>query len=83
VSRLARSLAHTLTVALGVLLIDMAAVPAAVAQTWTLTWSDEFNGTGALNGNDWTYDLGNGYSGWGNTELEYYQYGTANANQGG
>src|ERR1041384_8511710 len=82
VSRLAHSATRTLTVILGVFLIDMAAGPATEAQTWTVTWSDEFDGTGALDGNTWTYDLGNGYSGWGNNELEYYQYGTANANQG-
>lgn len=37
----------------------------------TLVWSDEFDGD-ALNTSYWNYDLGNGASGWGNNELEYY-----------
>jgi beta-glucanase (GH16 family) len=44
----------------------------------SLVWSDEFNGTGAPN---WTYDVGN--NGWGNSELEYYRSGSANANCSG
>jgi beta-glucanase (GH16 family) len=51
------------------------------AQTWSQTWSDEFNGTGAVNGVDWKYDVGGG--GWGNNELQYYQSGTGNVNQAG
>src|SRR5690348_6220538 len=53
----------------------------AFAQTWNLAWSDEFNGSGAVSSGNWTYDVGGG--GWGNAELEYYQSGTANANQAG
>jgi beta-glucanase (GH16 family) len=51
---------------------------------WNLVWSDEFNGT-ALNTNNWTYDIGNGFEsdgnyvpGWGNNELEYYTSTTQN-----
>src|SRR6185436_18700829 len=51
------------------------------AQTWTQVWSDEFNGSGAVSGSNWTYDTGGG--GWGNGELEYYQSGSANATQTG
>ena len=42
------------------------------AQTWTLQWSDEFNGAaGSLpNSAVWTYDTGN--SGFGNPEIENY-----------
>lgn len=42
------------------------------AQTWTLQWSDEFNGpAGTLpNSAVWTYDTGN--SGFGNPEIENY-----------
>ena len=49
-----------------------AVAPQASAQTWTLQWSDEFNGSaGALpNASNWTYDTGN--SGFGNPEIEYY-----------
>jgi len=82
VSRSVRMLFGPLTVLLAALGI-LASVPVATAQTWALTWSDEFIGTGALSSSNWTYDLGNGYTGWGNNELEYYQYGTANANQAG
>lgn len=38
---------------------------------WKLQWSDEFNGK-ELNEDVWSYDLGTGYSGWGNNELESY-----------
>jgi len=44
----------------------------------TLIWQDEFDGT-SLNTNDWTYETGNGNSGWGNNELQNYQDGTNNA----
>src|SRR5688572_8950844 len=40
------------------------------AQNWQLVWSDEFNG--AI-GPDWVFETGNGSSGWGNNELEYYR----------
>lgn len=36
-----------------------------------LIWSDEFDGE-TLNPDYWNYDIGNGSSGWGNNELEYY-----------
>lgn len=38
---------------------------------WTLSWSDEFNGS-SVNANNWDYDIGTGSAGWGNNELEYY-----------
>ncbi len=37
-----------------------------------LVWSDEFQGE-ALDPNDWTYEIGNGASGWGNNELQFYK----------
>ncbi|HZL21474.1 MAG TPA: glycoside hydrolase family 16 protein, partial [Polyangia bacterium] len=48
---------------------------------WVLTWSDEFNGSdgSAVDSTKWVYDTGGG--GWGNSELEYYTSGTANAVQ--
>jgi beta-glucanase (GH16 family) len=48
------------------------AVPAH-AQTWNLTWSDEFNGTAGTfpDSSRWSYDVGNN-GGWGNGELEFY-----------
>ncbi|HUP14130.1 MAG TPA: carbohydrate-binding protein [Niastella sp.] len=40
------------------------------AQNWQLVWQDEFtNSIGA----DWVFETGNGGSGWGNNELEYYR----------
>ena len=39
---------------------------------YTLVWSDEFNYTGLPDSTKWGYDVGNGSSGWGNNELEYY-----------
>lgn len=45
-------------------------VSAATSQS-TLVWSDEFNGT-SLDTSKWTCEIGNGSSGWGNNELEYY-----------
>ncbi|MFN5377708.1 MAG: family 16 glycosylhydrolase [Ignavibacteria bacterium] len=43
-------------------------------RAWTLTWSDEFDGASG-SGPDkskWTFDIGTGNNGWGNSELEYY-----------
>lgn len=42
----------------------------------SLSWSDEFNGTG-INANTWNYETGGG--GWGNNELENYTNTTKNA----
>lgn len=43
-------------------------------RTWNLTWSDDFDGiAGSLpDKSKWTYDIGTGNNGWGNSELEYY-----------
>ncbi|TXE19675.1 glycoside hydrolase family 16 protein [Psychroserpens burtonensis] len=37
-----------------------------------LVWEDEFDADGAPDATKWTYDLGNGVSGWGNQELQSY-----------
>jgi len=37
-----------------------------------LLWSDEFDGE-TLNEDFWTYEIGNGSSGWGNNELQFYR----------
>jgi beta-glucanase (GH16 family) len=42
-------------------------------KTWTLNWSDEFNGN-KLDTSVWTYEIGN-KDGWGNQESEYYTAG--------
>src|SRR5437016_4691267 len=66
---------QTVVVLVAGALIALSSIPAS-AQTWNLAWSDEFNGSGAVSGSNWTYDVGGG--GWGNAELEYYQSGSAN-----
>lgn len=38
----------------------------------TLVWSDEFNGT-SVDTNNWTFEIGTGVNGWGNSELQYYR----------
>ncbi len=43
----------------------------AFGQGYKLVWSDEFNGT-TLDQSIWSYEIGNGGNGWGNSELEYY-----------
>ncbi len=43
-------------------------------RNWELTWSDEFDGNaGNLpDSTRWTYDIGTGDNGWGNSELQFY-----------
>lgn len=43
-----------------------------VAQFTELVWSDEFDLDGAPNSDYWSYDIGTGFNGWGNNELQYY-----------
>lgn len=49
------------------------------SQDWELVWSDEFT-TGI--GSDWVFEYGNGSSGWGNNELQYYQESNATVTDG-
>jgi len=51
--------------------------------TYKVVWSDEFNGSAgaAPDSSKWTYDVGG--NGWGNSELEYYTSGNANASMDG
>ena len=57
--------------------------------TWTMVWSDEFDGKPgtAPNANVWGQEVGdgtaNGIAGWGNSELEYYTGGTNNVSTDG
>ncbi len=41
---------------------------------WELTWSDEFNGAAgsAPDNSKWSFDIGTGTNGWGNSELQHY-----------
>ena len=62
--------------------------PAAALSAWSLQWSDEFNGSGAVSGSNWLYDTGTGYGcstcgGWGTGEVESMSTSTANVNQTG
>lgn len=53
---------------------DEEAVQTLPERNWELVWNDEFEGTAGTSpdATKWTYDIGNGSSGWGNQELEYY-----------
>ena len=64
------------------LLLTMAACLAVAAQgvNWQLVWSDDFDGlaNSPPDPAKWSYDLGNGTQGWGNSELEDYTNSTDN-----
>ncbi|CAM3878648.1 Beta-glucanase precursor [Vibrio aerogenes CECT 7868] len=51
----------------------------ALSANWQLVWHDEF--TNSI-GPDWVFETGNGASGWGNNELEYYQRENATVENG-
>ena len=60
--------------------------PTVHALTWTLVWSDEFNGSGSVS-SDWIYDTGSGYgcsgcpTNWGTGEVENMTSTTSNVFQ--
>jgi beta-glucanase (GH16 family) len=60
-------------------------VTAAAQTTWTLVWSDEFNGPAgsAVDGTKWVAEVGNGSNGWGNHQREYNTGSTKNASMDG
>lgn len=53
--------------------------PTPSQQSWTLVWSDDFNGPNGSSpdASKWVFDIGGG--GWGNNELETYTSRTQNA----
>ena len=53
--------------------------PAGGLPSWTLTWSDDFNGSSgsSVDSRKWSFDIGG--KGWGNNELETYTDRPANA----
>ena len=51
--------------------------PSPQPATWTLSWSDEFDGASRPDESRWVYDLGGG--GWGNQELQTYTSRADNA----
>ncbi len=57
----------------------------ALAQTWELVWSDEFDST-HVNLNKWSFQIGDGSAygipGWGNNELQYYRSENATLENG-
>lgn len=61
--------------------------PNTAALTWSLIWSDEFNGSGPVSGADWIYDTGTGYAcsgcppNWGTGEVEVMSSSTQNVFQ--
>ncbi|HEY0191759.1 MAG TPA: family 16 glycosylhydrolase [Kofleriaceae bacterium] len=63
-----------------VLFAVLAVGSAAHAQSWNLTWSEEFNGASGTTPDTsrWTYDTGNN-GGWGNGEWEVYCAAGSNA----
>src|SRR5258708_4218301 len=83
------TLALILAAVLGLGLIQSAsAKPASALGAWSQQWADEFNGSGAVSGSNWIYDLGHGYGcgscgNWGTGEIENMTNSTANVNQTG
>ncbi len=49
---------------------------ASFGQNWVEIWSDEFDGN-AIDPTKWVHEVGTGWMGWGNNELQYY---TASSN---
>lgn len=45
---------------------------------WILIWHDEFNGPN-IDLTNWSFEIGTGYNGWGNNELEFYTNHADNA----
>lgn len=74
---------RTLICTLVLLVLIASPLNGAKAQTWVLSWSDEFDGPAgtAPDLSKWGYDVGG--NGWGNNELEYYTTRTENASLDG
>ena len=67
------TLASLLT-ATGVILVSCSGESEDPKRSYELVWEDNFDGAaGTLpNSSKWTYDIGRGDNGWGNSELQYY-----------
>ena len=52
---------------------------------WELVWSDDFTGTTGTSPDNakWSFDIGTGINGWGNSELQYYTNRPSNAQKDG
>jgi beta-glucanase (GH16 family) len=70
-----------LRVCLAAVLVTLSAASVSARTTWTLAWSDEFNGAAgsAVDGTKWVLETGGGSNGWGNRERQYYTNTTKNA----
>lgn len=54
-------------------------------RSWELAWEDDFTGTSgsAPDNSKWSFDIGTGVNGWGNSELQYYTNRSSNASLDG
>lgn len=54
-------------------------------RSWELVWEDDFTGTSgsAPDNSKWSFDIGTGVNGWGNSELQYYTNRSSNASLDG
>ena len=75
--------------AIGSLLLQSGCVKEAVQtlpqREWELVWSDDFTGTAGTSPDNakWSFDIGTGINGWGNSELQYYTNRPSNAQKDG
>ncbi len=68
------------TAVLGILVVllaggcEKAAIQTLPERNWELAWSDDFTGAAgsAPDAGKWSFDIGTGSNGWGNSELQYY-----------
>ena len=75
----------TTRVGLAALLCLVFGATASAQTTWTLAWSDEFDGPAGspVDGTKWVAEVGNGSNGWGNHQREYDTNSTKNASTDG
>lgn len=62
---------------ISILILGLGAI-LAQGQTWQLIWADEFDGN-AINASNWTHEIGTGFNGWGNNELQSYTNSSSNS----
>jgi beta-glucanase (GH16 family) len=60
---------------------DVGYVSPETREGFDLVWEEQFTGD-VLNSSVWTHEIGNGSSGWGNNELEYYREQNTNVSDG-
>ncbi|HEX8188249.1 MAG TPA: glycoside hydrolase family 16 protein [Pyrinomonadaceae bacterium] len=75
----------TTRVGLAAVLCLVFGATASAQTTWTLAWSDEFDGPAGspVDGTKWVAEVGNGSNGWGNHQREYDTNSTKNASTDG